>query len=461
MTAAELRDLYLRRELSPVEVVEDALRRIETLDPGLGAFVTVDAEGAAAAAGAAERRYREDPEGARRLGLLGIPVSVKDTIATRGLRTTMGSLLRADSVPTADAISVERLRAAGAAILGKTNTSEFGWKARTENRVAGETLNPWDRTRTAGGSSGGAAAAVASGMGPLALGTDAAGSLRIPSSFCGTVGFKPSQGRVPLLPIPGVGTLAHHGPIARTVADAALLLDCVAGADPRDRTSHSSAPLAARLGEGAAGLRIGWCAAPGGRSPDPDVAAVARAALTALAEAGAVVEEREARWADPHPALWTIFAAATAAQHREDLERVGGLIDPGRRRQAEEGLRLSAADLIAAEATRETLYESVLAAMEGLDLLAMPTTPIAAFAAGSDGPDPAAEPRAAALAWSPYTYPFNLTGQPAVSVPCGRLGGLPVGLQLVGRWREDVSPLRAAAALERVRPWPRALAGEG
>lgn len=450
--AAELRRLYATGEASPVEVLDAVLQRAHALEPVLNAFLTLDDAGGRRAARAAERVVRTRPVEQWPL-LLGVPVSVKDLTPTRGLRTTRGSLLLADWMPDFDPPAVERLRAAGAMIFGKTNTSEAGWKGDAGNRLVGPTANPWATDRSSGGSSGGAAAAVASGVGPLATGTDGAGSIRIPAAFCGVVGFKPSLGRVPYVPA-SADLLAHLGPLARTVADAAALYDTLAGPDPRDLFSlPADAPTTQRL-EAVEPLRIAWCADLGGTRAAPDVREAAACAMLALAEAGHRVEPVELHVEDPYPIVDVLWAGAEAASHRDDLDAVRDRLDPGRVALIERGRALGAADLAHAQAERWRYAEALRQATEAYDVLATPTLPIGPFALGADGPSDLGGASVDGLAWSPFTYPFNLTGQPAISVPAGHdADGLPVGVQLAGRWREDLTVLRAAAALERASPW--------
>ncbi len=451
LSAMELLDHYRRRALSPVEVVDAVLAQIERLDPHLHAFLTVTAEEARRQALEAEYAYAH---GEHR-PLLGVPVSIKDVTPVAGVRWTSGSLLWKDRVATEDAPVVERLRAAGAIILGKTNTPELGWKGDSGNRLIGPTSNPWKLDRTAGGSSGGAAAAVAAGMGPLAQGTDGAGSIRIPASFCGIVGFKPSFGRVPYYPPSAVELLAHVGPMTRTVADAALMLSVMAGPDPRDR---HSLPLECSDGEALerdlAGARVAWLGRVGDVPVDPEVAAIARRAVAVFEDLGCSVEELVEPLEDPYPVLDILWSVAMTAVHRDDLHAVRDLLDPGRLTVIEHGLRWRGVDVGWALAERNRYVDRLRQRLERFDFVVSPTTPVTAFAAGADHPGQIAGYPTTYLSWTPFTYPFNISGQPAISVPCGwTQEGLPVGLQIVGRWRADASVLRAAAAFERARPW--------
>lgn len=456
LTAGELRRHYIARDLSPVETVETVLERIDLLNPQLSAYISVTSELARSQARSAEATFGRQDRSYEAFPLLGVPASIKDNLATRGLRTTMGSRLLEKWVPEFDAVVVERLRAAGAIVLGKTNTSEFGWKGDAGNLLIGPTRNPWQLERSSGGSSGGAAAAVASGLGPIAIGTDGAGSLRIPAAFCGVVGYKPAQGTVPVFPNSGIGTLSHHGPIARTVGDIALVLDAIAGPDARDRLSAPMArPNGVLDGEPINGLRIAWSPTLGYARVEPQVLESVATAVRAFRELGCHVEEIDPGFEDPHDAVWTIMEAAHATQHAADLEAVRDLIDPGRLALVDAGRTLSAIDLGHARATRSRFYERMTELMNSWDLLVTPTMPLTAFEAGLDAPEELAGEPTTRFYWTPFTYPFNLTGHPAISLPCGFADdGLPVGMQIIGPWRRDDLALRAAASFEALRPWP-------
>ncbi|WFE98636.1 amidase family protein [Micromonospora sp. WMMD964] len=443
-----LRGLFGRKAVSPVEYVTDVLGRIEEADLAIGAFVTVDRDGALLAASLAEQTLRtEGPAAFRRLPLLGMAISIKDLIPTRGLRTTRGSLLHRDWVPDFDPPLVRRLREAGAVIVGKTNTPEFGWSGASGNRVVGRTRNPWVRDRTPGGSSAGAGAAVAAGFGVGSVGTDGAGSIRIPASFCGVVGFKPSFSRIPYVPA-SAELLSHAGPLTRTVADAALMYRAMAGPDPLDPWSLPVEQAEA----GTAPLRIAWVRTLGAPAPDPQVEKACAAAVAVLAAAGHEVVETDWPFEDPYPILATILAVADAAGHDEAADT---LIDPGRRPIIEYGRGISGTDHAEAIRLRGDYTGRVLRWMADYDVLATPTVPGQPFPVALDQPtDTPVKGPAPWLAWTPATYPANLTGQPAISVPVGRTAeGCPVGLQLVGRWRADESVLRIAGHLEQLQPW--------
>lgn len=451
LPAMALREQYRRRSLSPVEVVTAVLERIERINPKLTALITVTPDLAMKQARQAEQVYAS---GGHAGPLAGIPITIKDLTPTKGIRTTRGSLLDPDWIPDEDAPVVERVYSAGAVMLGKSNTPELGWKGDTTNRLVGSTHNPWRHGRTAGGSSGGGAAAVAAGLGPLAQGSDGAGSVRIPAAFCGIFGMKASFGLVPQYPASAVGDLSHLGPMTRTVRDAALLLNVVAGADARDRLSWSSGVdyLAACEG-GIAGLRIAWSPDLGYAPVERDVLATVERAARHFAELGCVVEEASPGLADPWEMIDLLWSAGMTGPRRDDFERVRDQLDHGLVPVIERGRQLRADEVAAAQLRRNAYYQGMRQFMEHYDLLLTPTLPITAFRAGDDHPGQVAGTPTSYLSWTPFTYPFNLTGQPAASVPCGFVDGLPVGLQLAGRWHDDATVLRAAAAFESLAPW--------
>lgn len=451
LSARELQALYRSRELSPREVVDAILDRIESVDGELNAYVTVTADLAREQAAWAER---ELASGRTEQPLLGIPISIKDLTPTKGIRTTQGSLLTKDWIPDFDAPIVERIYSSGAVILGKTNVPELGWKGDSGNRVVGATHNPWRHGLTPGGSSGGAAAAVAAGLGPLAQGSDGAGSIRIPASFCGVFGLKPSFGRVPVHP-PDTELLVHNGPIARTVRDAALLLNALAGADARDRFSlDTSLDYLEATAGGIRGLRIAWSPDLGYAKVDAEVAELVAAAVQVFAENGCDVEQADPGISDPAALLEVVSATAEAASYEGTLDSVHDLLDQGRLAHIESGWTFSGVDVARAAIQRAELGEQMRVFMEAYDLLLTPTLTTTAFTAGADHPAlPEGDPTAS-MCWPRFTYPFNMTGQPAATVPCGMTrDGLPVGLQIVGRWRQDETVLRAARAFEEARPW--------
>ncbi|MFM9106815.1 MAG: amidase [Chloroflexota bacterium] len=451
MSALELRDAYAARSLSPVEAAEAILARIGRLNPALVAYITVTGDVALDQARVAERAWMAGDAGP----LSGVPISIKDLTPTRGIRTTRGSLVDPDWMPDYDAPFVERALGAGAVMLGKTNTPELGWKGDSGNRIVGPTHNPWKIGRTAGGSSGGAGAAVAAGLGPLGQGSDGAGSIRIPAAFCGIYGLKPSFGLVPQYPASAVGDVSHLGPMTRTVRDAALLLDVVAGADERDRLSWSGPGgyLAACEG-GLRGWRVAWSPDLGYARVAPDVLAACERAARRFEDLGCIVERADPGLGDPWEIAGPLWTCAMAGVFRDRPADVHDRLDAGLRRVVERAARYSGADVFAAMQARSAYCEGMRRFMERYDLLLTPALPVTAFAAGLDEPPRDDDLDETPLDWTPFTYPFNLTGQPAASVPCGfGEDGLPVGLQIVGRWRRDDMVLRASAAFEAAAPW--------
>jgi len=452
LSATDLLGLYRRRELSPVEATRAVLERIDARNAAINAYCLVRDGEALAAARQSELRWRDG----RPRGLLdGVPVSVKDLLPTRGWPTRRGSLTIGEAGPwNADAPAVARLREHGAVLLGKTTTPEFGWKGVTDAPLTGVTRNPWDPARTSGGSSGGSAAAVASGLGPLSVGTDGAGSVRIPASFCGIVGLKPTQGRVPVYPPSTFGTLSHVGPMARTVADAALLLEVIGSPDSRDslaldrQPAPGVAPEISRL----AGRHVAFSPDLGYASVDPEVAAAVRGGVAALEAHGARVSLADPGFASPRPVFDVLWCAGTARIVADIPAGLRHLIDPGLAEMAEAGRRYAAVDYLQALRERAELGAAMGAFHQTYDLLVTPTEPIVAFAAGAEVPDGSADPRWPG--WTPFTYPFNMTHQPAATAPCGfSAAGLPIGVQVVGPRHADALVLSACAAIEAALPW--------
>ncbi|WP_242909501.1 amidase [Actinomadura terrae] len=450
-TAAELVAAYAAGTISPVEATTAALEAIRRHDGDYNAFALVDAESALADARAAERRWRD---GTPASPIDGVPMSIKDLFLTRGWPTLRGSRCVDPNQPwDVDSPAAARLREAGAVLLGKTTTPEMGWKGVCDNPLTGVTRNPWDTTRTTGGSSGGSAAAVASGMGALSVGTDGGGSVRIPAAFCGVVGLKPTHGRVPQYPLSALAVLAHAGPMARTVEDAALLLDVLAGPDPRDPFALGplATPYTDELGRDVTGVTAAFSPDLGHARVDPEIAAAVASAARALQDVGVRVEQADPGFPDPYDAFDILWCAG-AAKWRDVLGD-GADIDPGLRAVIERGLTCSAADYLAAEVERVALGVRMGEFHTRHDVLITPTVPIPAFEAGHDVPPGSGLsdwPR-----WTPFTYPFNMTHQPAISVPVGRTSrGLPIGLQIVGPRHADALVLAVARAVERVHPMP-------
>ena len=442
------------KQVSPVAVVDAVLERIEALQPTVNAFITVTADEAREAARRAEAAVMAgEPLGP----LHGVPFSVKDLLFTRGGRTTMGSRIFADQVPGEDAVPVRRLREAGAILVGKTTTPEFGHKPLTDSPLFGATRNPWDLSRSAGGSSGGAAAAVATGQAPLALGTDGGGSIRLPASCCGIVGLKPTLGRVPHVQQADLfSTTSYIGPMARTVAEASACFDAIVGFDPGDPYSRPE-PLDDPRDAEVRGRRIGWLPRVGNRLVDPDVLAACEAAARHLEGRGAVVETVEEDVTAFEQAFLIFFQGGLAARVGPHMAKFGDKIARSLRESVERGARWSAADWANALGQRTAMYRRVQTLFRRFDFLLSPTLSRPALALDHDpfepitiGGETAGSIRGA---WYPYLWPFNLSGHPAVSLPCGwSADGLPIGLQIVGPWYADRRVLALAAQLERERP---------
>jgi aspartyl-tRNA(Asn)/glutamyl-tRNA(Gln) amidotransferase subunit A len=450
-SAVSLLDLYRKKALSPVEVTRLLLDRLDVLQPRINAFCIVDHDGALTAARESERRWLSG----NRVGKLdGVPVTIKDLVLMRGFPTLRGSrLVEPQQDWSEDAPATARLREAGAVILGKTTTPEFGWKALGDSPLTGITRNPWDLARTPGGSSAGAAAACAAGIGPLHLGTDGAGSIRIPCAFTGIFGLKPSFGRVPAYPLSAMGLLAHIGPMARTVTDAALMLTVLSAPDHRD--SYALPPedrdWCDGLEGGVRGWRIAYSPTLGYAKVDPGIAAAVGEAARQFETLGAVVEEVGAIFPSPREALFTLWAAGAAKVLDAYPADKRALVDPGLVATAAEGERISAVDYLGAELVRTALGQQMAAFHQKYDLLLTPMMPIPALPGGQDLNDPATERHW--IDWSPFSYPFNMTRQPAASVPCGLTRAwLPIGLQIVGPLYADAHVLRAARAFETTQP---------
>ncbi len=456
--ATELLALYRSRQASPVEATQAVLARIERLNPVLNAFCLVDGERALQSARDSEVRWQAFHRDGTPCGELdGVPVSIKDLILTKGWPTLRGShTVARDQAWDVDAPATARLREAGAVLLGKTTTPEFGCKGETNSPLTGLTRNPWNLAKTPGGSSGGAAAAVASGMGPLAIGTDGAGSVRIPAAFCGTFGLKPSFGRVPAWPLSPFGTVAHLGPHSMSVRDAALLMNVLKRPDARDWTAlqFDASDYSAGLDDGIRGLRVAWSPTLGYAKVHPDVAAAVAGAVRQLETLGAQVEQIDPGFEDPldistgmwFVASWTLWNQLTSEQQ--------ALTDPDFRAQAMLGAKFSAMEVQHLALRRGALGSLMRQFMTRYDLLVTPSVAIPAFDVRPAGQG--LMNSSGMLGWTPFSYPFNLTQQPACSIPCGLSSdGLPIGLQFVGPMFGDALVLRAARAYEAVRKIPR------
>ena len=456
MPATELTAAIRAKEVSAVEVIEHFFQRIDRLDPQLNSYLALRRDEAMADARAADEAVQRGD----RLGPLhGVPISIKDLEVTKGLTTTMGSALFRDRVPEVDSIVVERVKAAGAIILGKTNTPEFGQSGTTENELGEPCRNPWNTERTPGGSSGGAGAALAAGLCTLATGSDGGGSIRIPASFSGIFGIKPSQGRVPRFGgygRPSANHFSQSGPMTRNVADCALLLQVLAGPDSRDVTSLRETPpdFSAGLRAGVRRMRLAWSPDFGYAGVDPDVLQVTEKAARLFEELGATVETPNLALEDPFPAFWDVFATATYTsyghlldEHRNDFSYYG-------LRAIEHGAEVTGADLSRAIYRVDQLGRQLEDFFDDYDLLLSPTMAVPAFPIDQRPSVIGGKQVEPFWGYLPFTYPINMSGQTASSVPCGfSQDGMPIGLHIVGPRGSEAKVLQASAAFEQAQPW--------
>ncbi len=453
LPATELTRMIRAKQVSPVDVMRETLARAETLNPRLNAICTPTFDHALEAARTAEVAVMKGgPLGA----LHGVPTSIKDLSMTRGVRSMAGSHIHRNRVPDFDHAHVERLRAAGAISIGKTTVSEFGWSGVSRSPLTGVTHNPWMHGMNAGASSAGAGVCAAAGIGPIHQGSDGAGSIRMPAAFCGVYGMKPSHGRVPYWPTPANGLISHVGPLTRTVADAALLLQAMAGPDDRDMTSLESPPddFVARLDEGIAGLKVAFSPDLGYLKVDAEVAEPVRRAVAAFEELGCNIEEIRPGWDDPIEMEHLHFSANFASRLGPLLEEWENRMDPGLVALVRHGMRFSAAEYCRIDEQRLALYDKVRALFERYDLLLTPSLSVAAFPVEHLMPSHWEQHPWDWMRWAGFSYPFNLTWLPAASCPCGfTAAGLPVGLQIVAGRHRDLRVLQASRAFERIRPW--------
>jgi len=451
-SAIELTARVRAGELSARDLVGLHLDRIEAVNTKLNAIVTLVPERALAwAAEADERQARGETLGP----LHGLPIAHKDLLMTEGIRSTSGSKLLADHVPGQDDLVVQRMRAAGAITVGKTNVPEFGAGSQTYNEVFGETLNPWDTTRTCGGSSGGAAVALATGMVPIADGSDMGGSLRNPASFCNVVGLRPSPGRVPIYPARSEWSpLSVLGPMARTVGDTALLLSAMAGPDPRAPLSLATPGdvFGQALDRDFRGTRVAWSRDLGGLPVEPDVTSVLEANRGTIAELGCEVEDAEPDWSGADEAFKTLRAWEFANSFAAMPESARDLLKETLRWNIDQGLGLSVRDVARAENLRGRLYQRVRILMEDYRFMLLPVSQVSPFDVSTRYPESIdGVAMETYIDWMKSAYFVTLTGHPAISLPWGFTdSGLPVGLQIVGRWQDDWGVLQFARALERV-----------
>ena len=455
--ATQLAAAIRSRQLSPVEIVEAVLARIETVNPAINAYLAVDGERALDSARAAEAAVMRGDES----GLLhGLPVSIKDLEPSAGLRYTNGSILYKDQIADYDGAVTGRVKAAGGIVIGKTNTPHLGHKDMCDNMLGEPGRNPWNPARTPGGSSGGAAAAVAAGLGPLAHGSDGAGSIRIPAALCGVFGFKPSFGRIPYWPNLDIWVArSHNGPITRTVADAALFLRATAGPDPRDPTTIDDRPddYSAAVADplpALAGLRVAWSVDFGYAAVEPEVRQLTARAAERFAEFGCHVEAVDPAWNDPRQGAAISWYVSMAARLGRVYDQRPDAFEPTLVEMIEAGRRISGEEHGLAAMERTEFYQQARAFFQKYDLLLTPQMPLGAWPVDHWPTEIDGIPTPSIFDRLNFTFPFNLTGQPAASVPCGFTSeGLPVALQIVGRWHADTLTLQAAAALEQAAPW--------
>ena len=454
LSAAKLSKGYAKKKFSPLDVARVCLAQIAKRDGALNAMVHVDEKLALDQAAASEKRWRR---GIPLSPLDGVPVVIKDLLLTKGWPTLRGSkTVSRDQVWDQDAPSVARLREAGCVFLGATTTPEFGWKGVTDSPLTGVTRNPWDVSKTPGGSSGGSAAAVAAGYAPLALGTDGGGSIRIPAGFSGIYGLKPSFGRIPAYPLSPFGSVAHIGPMTRSVKDSALMMNELAKPDARDWTSlpYDRVDYLKKLGKGVKGMRIAFSPALGYVDVDPEIAALVADAVKVLRDLGAKVEQVDPGFADPAKCFRVLWWSGARVVVGKMTEAQRALLDPGLADVYAQSLEITPEDYFEAVRERGVLGTQMRVFMERYDALITPTLPIAAFEAGKLSPID--DGTGKWVNWTPFSYPFNLTQQPAASVPCGfTTAGLPVGLHIIGKMFDDSTVLRASRAYQTATRWER------
>lgn len=457
LTATDIAVKTHAGELSPTEIAEHFIDRIDDINPRVNAIVDFDREQIRADADALTRQSSgEQPLGP----LYGVPFTIKDLTDVAGRPTTFGMVPMKDMIADHDAVIVRRLKAAGGLFLGKTNTPESGYYGGTDNHLFGPTHNPWKPGYSAGGSSGGAAAAVAAGLGPLAEGSDGAGSVRIPASMCGVVGFKPSTGRIPQTLLGGrYYHWAYHGPITRTVGDCARMMMVVAGPDEADPLSLPASDIdyVTETEKDIFGWRIAWSPDLGFGTVDPEVASICATAVRVFEELGATVEEATPAWGDPEEAMWNgIWVPGFASEHDLfDWDEWKGQVDDNFIELMKQGERLAAVDIGRADLFRGQMWDAFSTFTRDYDLVVSPTLCDATFPLDQFAPSrlEGSALRSQILGWL-LTYPYNMLGTPAITVPAGfTTDGRPVGLQIAGRLHADATVLRAAANFERARPW--------
>ena len=455
MSACEMFDKIIGQELTSVEITETIIERIERINPIINAYCTPTFDLARDMANKADEKVKNG----EKLGLLnGIPTSIKDLMLTKGIRTTFGSKIYEYLIPTEDDIAVKRLKDAGCVILGKTNTPEFGYAGVTHNKIFGVSRNPWNLERTPGGSSGGAGASVASGMGPLALGSDGGGSIRHPACFCGIYGLKPTFGRIPIYPREDIScSHTHYGPMVRYVKDAALMLDVMKGSHDADKDSLPDQNISYFEGlktqpkklKIAFSLDLGYA-----KVIDDDVKNAVTDSAYKFEEFGWIVESVKSNLKPPRMAFNTIYTALFAHNLGPKLKKWRAEIDSDLIKLIEAGLTYKATDLLKAFNKRKKYYEDLYRFFLNYDLLITPTTAIPAFELGMMFPPKIKGTSVSPTGWQPFTFPFNLTGNPVATIPCDwSRDGLPIGMQIIGKRFDELTVLQASKAFEEIQPW--------
>jgi len=465
MSACEMAEKIRTQELTSVEITEIIIERIEKINPIINAYCTPTFDLAREIAKKADEAVKINDK----LGILhGIPATIKDETETKGIRTTFGSKMFENNKPRRDEPIVKRIKDAGCVILGKTNTPAFGYKGETDNLIFGATKNPWNLKRTPGGSSGGAAAAIASGLGPLAVGSDGGGSIRIPSCFCGVYGLKPTFGRVPQTSMQltgSLGTLVHRGPIVRYVMDAALMLDAIVGEDDSDRYSlpKPNYSYLEKLIDKPNKLRIGYSLDLGfAEVIDNEVKTSVLNAVQKFEEFNWSVKDGRIKIRNPESIMWTFWATGFAYLLNPFLKEWKDKMEPDLVEMVNVGLKYSMLDFKVAEIQREMIYLSICQLFKKFDIIITPTLACPAFELGKSFAEKIDSKtdiiidgkKVGPLEWLPFTYPFNLSGHPAASIPCGWSSeGLPIGMQIVGKRLDDLTVLQVSKAFEEIQPW--------
>jgi len=455
MSACDMAEKIKTQELTSVEITEAIIERIEKINPIINAYCTPTLDLAREMAKKADEAVKKG----EKIGLLhGIPTSIKDLMQTKGIRTTYGSKLYEDFIPEQNDIAVQRLLNENCVLMGKTNTPEFGHVPVTQNYIFGQTKNPWNLDKTSGGSSGGAAASVASGLGPLALGSDGGGSIRLPSCLCGVYGLKPTFGRIPRYPPIGIAfwSMDHYGPIVRYVKDAALMLNVMKGFHPADKNTFPDEGIdyLESLNEIPKNLKIGYSKDLGfSKAIEPEVEKKFLESVPKFEKFGWNIAEAKIKLRKPEFGLNVLVTMGYAYDLKNDLSKRPDDLSPDLRRLIEAGISYNAMDIGKAWAVRQTVYEVFYKFFEDYDILLTPTAPVPAFELGATTVPRIAGKGISFVGWMNYTYPFNMTGLPAASIPCGWINELPVGMQIIGKRFDDLTVLQVSKAFEDISPW--------